>query len=108
MIERFPTKIRVTSRKTYEVHWTKGFEDPKKVGECHPVTRVITLRLGEPESETWWTLFHEILHAINFERRVGMTERQVTEVERSLMKIFGDLGWVIGKQPRSRSGKASR
>lgn len=97
MIKKFPTQIRVSRGKLYEVHWTQAFpNDPKKVGECHPVSRVITLKLNESEEDTWWTLFHEIVHAINFEAELGLTEKQVTRLEKSLVSIFRSLGWKMG------------
>ena len=58
-------------------------------GKCDPTTRVITLSLDQSEDEAWWTLFHEILHAMSFEiEELKLTETQVREIETGLKRIL--------------------
>jgi len=41
------------------------------------------------------TLIHELIHAIDFAKDIGLTENQVLKLESGLMNLFRTNGWKI-------------
>lgn len=82
-----PPRIRITPKVTYEVRWTESFRNPKQYGECCPNTKTIVLLLGLSPSETFWTFWHEVMHAVSFEGDRELYEKDVEMLEQSWRKI---------------------
>lgn len=88
MTEKLPFRIRYERRKSYGVSTVSKFHDPDDIGECDPNTKQIKLKAGLSEYQTVSTLTHEVLHLINFEKDLGITEDQVCGIEDGLIKVF--------------------
>lgn len=86
---KFPKKIRVTSRATYKIIWVNRFlSDHEQSGECSPSPRRIYIRLGLSERERWYTLLHELLHAIEFEYGCDLGHPKINMLEKALYRIL--------------------
>lgn len=89
-----PPRVKITSKVAYTVVWVSEFEDETLVGQCDLDNKQILLKMGESDDETSWTFGHEILHAISHEYGLDLTERQVSGVERALMKVTKLNRWL--------------
>jgi len=65
-----------------------GFVDPTDLGECNPNTKEIKIKSGQTPKESVSTLTHEVFHAVNFERELGLTEEQVEGMELGFIKVL--------------------
>lgn len=68
------------------MEWVEKFKEPDTVGQCDPGTRVISLKRGE--KDTFSTLIHEVLHAIQFEKGVKLTHKNIYELEGPLATVL--------------------
>jgi hypothetical protein len=87
MIEKMPYRIRFEPRKAYGVSMVSGFEDDLD-GTCNPNTREIKIRAGMGDKITLSALLHEIIHVVNFEKHLNITEEQTLGLEVGLFKIL--------------------
>ena len=88
MIPKLPFRIRYERRKSYGVNMVSGFVDPTDLGECNPNTKEIKIKSGQTPKESVSTLTHEVFHAVNFERELGLTEEQVEGMELGFIKVL--------------------
>ena len=87
MIRKMPYRIRFEPRKAYGVSLVSGFDDELD-GTCNPNTREIKIRLGMSDKATLSALLHEIIHLVNFERALDITEEQTLGLEQGLLKVL--------------------
>lgn len=64
---------------------SKGEREDGQWGICDPNIRQITLRKDDPAKTS--TLIHEVLHAIDFDYDIGLTENQVVKLEEAIMRF---------------------
>ena len=99
-----PEIIRVLG-KDYEV---KVFEDFEHCGECDDIRQTIKIQAHMPMSLEQDTLLHEIIHALDFNMKTQMKERQVSALASGLIAVFRDNpGFVsyLFQQPPPKNGK---
>ena len=87
MIQKMPYRIRFEPRKAYGVSMVSGFDDELD-GTCNPNTKEIKIRLGMTDRATLSALIHEIIHLVNFERDLNITEEQTLGLEHGLLKVL--------------------
>lgn len=85
---KYPIQYRITSKRSYEMLWAQDFKDGKTLGECLYDPPQIRVKSGENETQTFWTTFHEILHAMSNEYDINLTENQVLALEKSFKAFF--------------------
>jgi hypothetical protein len=78
-----PTHIKI-KQSEYEIVWVEDFKDGKTLGETRFNTKQIVLKTNETDNETFHTYVHEVLHAVSDEYDIGLTEKQVRKLEKSL------------------------
>lgn len=78
-----PTHITF-KKSEYEVVWVTDFKDGNTFGETRFNPNQIAIKTGENDKETVHTFFHELLHAASEEYDIGLTEKQVRRLEKSL------------------------
>jgi len=88
MVERLPFRIRFAKRVYYGVSMVSAFHDARDIGSCDPNKKEIKIKAGLSEKLTVSSLTHEIIHLINFELDLKLTEEQVLGLELGLVKVF--------------------
>lgn len=78
---KIPARIRVKANVTYDVLWTDSFKDPTQMGECDDVKKQIIIKKGLGKRQTYYTFLHELIHVIDMENKLGLTEAQVNGLE---------------------------
>ena len=92
---KIPTKVRITSKITYEVVWTDLIgNDPKTLGECRMDSRQILLKNGQSKTEAEKTFLHECLHAVEFESGISIPHNTVEVLEKGLYRVLKLNGWL--------------
>lgn len=85
---KIPAFVKITRRVTYEVIWVDDFADGETLGECRYATKQIALLKSMKPVEMWMTFIHEVLHALSFHNDVGLTERQVLNLEKGIERML--------------------
>lgn len=89
MIKRLPHKIKYNSKISYTVSVVPYFENPEDDGECDPNLKEIKLSFNQSDEALVSSLFHEIIHLLNFQSDdLCLVERQVEILEIELVKLF--------------------
>jgi hypothetical protein len=81
-----PKEVRILG-KAYEVQVVPGFED---CGECFDMKQQIKLQAEMPTTLEQDTLLHEVIHALDFNMKLNMKERQVSALAAGLIGVFRD------------------
>lgn len=89
-----PNLIRYSSKKTYEVLKIKDFKDGNTLGEFRPDSAQIVLLEGLESKAEFSCLLHELMHLVSFETDANLTESQVLKLEKGLMRLLTQNGWV--------------
>lgn len=88
--ELIPSKVRITSKVSYEIVFIDAFPLEKQVGECRYEAKQIVLKNGQSDTETWSTFLHETLHAMSFEygMKAQLTETQTLWLEKAIKNFL--------------------
>lgn len=86
-IRFYPKHLNVNGQ-PYRIKFVKRFKDKAQVGECDPGDRIISIKRGIGQRETFFTLVHELLHAIEFEYGFNINHKLVYKLERCLSEII--------------------
>lgn len=76
--------------KTYSFQVVDKVDEEDSLGECHDVLQRILVRSGQKPDQLMDTILHEVVHAIDYQMHLGMTERQVHAVAAGLTAVFLD------------------
>lgn len=92
---KIPPKIRIKARISYEVVWQELIaDDPDCLGLCDPQKRIIYLKLGMSDAETFKTYVHELLHAMSAEHEFELPHRTVYALEEAIFRISRLNRWI--------------
>lgn len=91
---KWPHKIRIKARVSYEVVFVEAFDDPKCLAECRADKRQIAIKSGMSDSETFETLIHETLHALEFEYGIEIPHKSIYALEGAIHKILKLNKWI--------------
>ena len=94
LVQFLPSKVRITSKVTYEVVFIDDFLDGKTLGECRHETKQIVIKKGLSATETLKTLIHEITHALALENEFTLTEQTVLHLESAIYRLLRLNGWL--------------
>lgn len=90
-----PSHIRITSKRDYEVTYIENFKDSDtQLGECRWEPPQIVVKVNQPAGEKVSTVLHEVIHAVDFEHDIGLTEKQVLKLERAFFRMLKLNGWI--------------
>lgn len=95
--KNIPTHVKVGNNE-YEVLYTDDFKGGKTAGEMRPDLTQIVIRNGLGAKETVLTFFHEFLHSVSEEYKVGLTEPQVLALEQSFNEFKKLFHTIEGKK----------
>lgn len=85
---RISHRIEIKPKVFYEILWVESFPDPTIMGETrYPPkdSKQIVIRNNLSDKETYSTFLHEMIHAMDVEHKIGLTETQVLKLEKALM-----------------------
>lgn len=88
LLKNIPISVKVSPKRSFEVVWVEGFQDASVLGETRFNPDQIALKTNESTTETVKTYLHELLHAVDDEYGVGLTEKQVRTLENCLAQIL--------------------
>ena len=92
---KIPSKVRIKSKVHYEIVWQDRIaEDDHCLGLCDPQKRIIYLKLGMSETETFKTFVHELFHALSAEHNFELPHRTVYALEDAVFKIIKLNKWI--------------
>lgn len=100
-----PGSVRILG-KEYEV---KVFEDFENCGECDDIKQTLKIQAGMPLTLEQDTLLHEVIHALDFNMKTHMKERQVSALASGLIAVFRDNPHFVSylfQQPPTKNGKS--
>lgn len=85
LAKKIPDNIQVGAKSYYTIlHVEKCPNGAFTAGETDPNTKVIYIRINQTNKQKVLTYLHEVLHAYNFEHEVGLTEKQVSLLEKKM------------------------
>lgn len=87
-----PERIKIISKR-YQIEWCAPGETSLSVeqaGECDPCSQVIKVESGMPEDSERDTLLHEVVHAIDAEMDLDLTEKQVLGISKGILAVLMD------------------
>jgi len=76
--------------KTYNFQVVDKVDDADSLGECNDVLQRILVKSDQKPDQLMDTILHEVVHAIDYQMHLGMTERQVHAVAAGLTAVFLD------------------
>ena len=88
-----PAYVKYKPRTRYRVLWIDQFNDAKQLGECCYDSKQIVLKKSMKPRQAFWVLFHELLHAISFEKDLNLTEKQVETIEMEFERLVKLNKW---------------
>lgn len=74
--------------KTYRISVVDKVDDEDSLGECNDVLQRILVKAGQRPDQAMDTVLHEIVHAIDYQMHLSLTERQVHCVASGLTAVF--------------------
>lgn len=96
-VAQIPSKVQIAPRIFYEVVWQKEIVNSTGhhlYGVTDLTNRVITIKMDMPARLTLETYFHECIHALSEEYKLGLTENQVLAMEHALPYILKDNNFL--------------
>jgi len=91
---RIPTKVRITSKRSYTVSLVERFSEANTMGLCDPVSRQIILRKNLPPRPMLATFIHELIHAMEFEHGIEISHRAVDQLDSAIEMLLRLNGWL--------------
>ncbi len=86
---KIPPKIRISGRVSYQVVFQDEIRgNPNLMGLAEPNERMIYIKIGMSERDTFKTLLHEVIHAIEFESETPIPERITETLEEGIFKVL--------------------
>lgn len=90
-VKDYPKSVRVNGE-TYPIRFVKVVNRSKDTcGLCSPEPRMIYIKKGMTEVETFSTLLHELLHAIEFEYDLSIKHSLIYKLEQAMTDVYLNL-----------------
>lgn len=83
------SKVKLSSSTRYRILLTAECNDPTCDGQTWPETKEIEINYILSDGEFSAALFHELLHAINYDKELKLTEGQIRGLENGLINLIG-------------------
>lgn len=88
---RIPTEIQIAPKVVFKILWVESFPD-NSLGQMHFETKQIQIKLGQSSKETVLTYLHEVIHAFSDTHEIGLTEKQVSLLEKKMLYYWLKTG----------------
>lgn len=85
---KIPPRVQITKKKSYEVVHIDEFKNPNVLGECRPDVCQIVIKKGQKTKQEFSTLVHEVIHALDLESGIGLTETHVLGLEKAILNFL--------------------
>ena len=86
---KIPSSIRIKRNIKYDIVYQDLIkDDPTCLGLCDPNTRMIHLKNGQSEKETFKTFTHELIHIGEFEYNIKISHKDVYKLENFIFNIL--------------------
>ncbi len=79
-------EIRISKKTKYKIYIDRM--PPRTWGQCDSSKKEITLKSGLNNDNLTTTLIHEIIHAIDFENHIGLSEAQTLKLEAGIYRFL--------------------
>lgn len=90
---KIPARLKIKNKVVYEIVWVDSFTDPDVLGECRFDSKQIAMKSGLSERETYKTLIHEVLHAMEFERGIKISHKAIYQLEDAVFYLLFHNDW---------------
>ena len=85
-----PASVKVIG-KTYSITYTNGRPlDDGNLGEMDPDKQTLTVKKGQPLEQEQDTVLHEVMHAIDHELGLSLSEKHVKGMATGLLAVMKD------------------
>ena len=91
LVKRIPTEVQIGPKTVFKVLWAESFPDDC-VGVTHFNLKQIHIKLNQSPKETVLTYLHEVLHAFSDTHDIGLTEKQVSALEKKMLYYWIKTG----------------
>lgn len=91
LVTLIPSKVQIAPKVYYDVVWQKEIINSTGhhlYGVTDLTNKIITIKMGMPAKLTMETYFHECIHALSEEYKLGLTENQVLAMEHALPYVL--------------------
>jgi hypothetical protein len=99
---RIPHVVHTGKKDRFEIVYVDSFPVPDTVGETRFDPKQIALKIGQTERELVLTYLHEIIHAVDFTHKIGLTETQVQKLERALIPVLKEGNLFLPKKRKKK------
>jgi hypothetical protein len=99
---RIPHVVHTGKKDRFEIVYVDSFPVPDIVGETRFDPKQIALKIGQTERELVLTYLHEIIHAVDFTHKIGLTETQVQKLERALIPVLKEGNLFVPKKRKKK------
>jgi Zn-dependent peptidase ImmA (M78 family) len=79
---------------TYKTAWCERIEGKDTLGYCDDEAKVIYIKDNQTLDESFNTVIHELVHAINHEYKIKLKHGQVYKLERALAELLVKNGLI--------------
>jgi hypothetical protein len=93
--------------KTYSLSVVDEVDEQGSLGECNDTLQRILVKSGQKPDQAMDTVLHEIVHAVDYQMHLGLTERQVHSVASGLTAVFLDNPHFIELWKTSNTASSS-
>jgi hypothetical protein len=84
-----PSEVQIASKTFYQVLWVENFPDDHNcVGSMDINKKQIIMKIGQSDKEKVLTYLHEVIHAFSDENKMGLTEKQVSIMEKKMLYFW--------------------
>ena len=81
-----PAEVQITSKSFYQILWVENFPDDQHcVGSMDIDKKQIIMKISQSDKEKVLTYLHEVIHAFSDENKIGLTEKQVSIMEKKML-----------------------
>lgn len=84
LAKKIPSQVQIGPKILFKVLWIENFPDGS-LGEMHHDSKQIHIKLNQSPKETVLTYLHEVLHAFSDVNEIGLTEKQVSLLEKKML-----------------------
>lgn len=85
LVKRIPHKLQVGKNDFYNVAWVTAFDDATQLGEFDASRCTLSIKQNQSDKEKVLTYLHEVIHCFSDINGIGLTERQVSLLEKKCL-----------------------
>lgn len=103
---KYPERLKIGDR-YYRIRFVKSIRrDKRAIGLCDEARAEILIHSGLSDDEKLKTLFHELLHAMEFEYNIKIPHHSIYQYEEAIFDFFCANSDLIWPATGSTAGKS--